>query len=121
MGVDASDSETPPVAWARRTFAALSHRNYRLFFIGMAISSVGGWARSAGQQQLVWELTRDERWLGWVGAAALLSIDPVCTATPPLPTFRGGAWNVAGGDLRAVDRGKLDAVGTDLGFRCARR
>jgi formylglycine-generating enzyme required for sulfatase activity len=52
--------------------------------------------------------------------AALISIDPVCTATPKIPTFRGGAWNVAGGDLRAVNRGKLDAVGADLGFRCAR-
>lgn len=51
---------------------------------------------------------------------ALVAIDPLCTATPPLPTFRGGAWNTAGGDLRAVNRGKLEGVGADLGFRCAR-
>jgi len=42
-GASAADAAATP--WARRTFAALSHRNYRLFFIGMAISSVGGWAR----------------------------------------------------------------------------
>lgn len=52
--------------------------------------------------------------------AALLSIDPVCTASPSVPAFRGGAWNMPGLGLRAVDRGKLDAVGPDLGFRCAR-
>lgn len=52
--------------------------------------------------------------------AALVSIDPLCTAPSKLPAFRGGAWNTGGGDLRAVNRGKLDAVGTDLGFRCAR-
>lgn len=68
----AADPEATP--WARRTFAALAHRNYRLFFVGMAISSVGGWARSAAQQKLVWDLTRDSAWLGWVGAASLLAI-----------------------------------------------
>jgi formylglycine-generating enzyme required for sulfatase activity len=52
--------------------------------------------------------------------AALLSIDPLCTAPTKLWTFRGGAWNNAGGDLRAINRGKLEGVGPDLGFRCAR-
>lgn len=52
--------------------------------------------------------------------AAPLAIDPLCTATPAFPTFRGGAWNAAGAVLRAVNRGKLEGVGADLGFRCAR-
>jgi formylglycine-generating enzyme len=47
-------------------------------------------------------------------------VDPLCERPDKLPTFRGGAWNVVGADLRAVTRGKLDAVGIDLGFRCAR-
>lgn len=51
---------------------------------------------------------------------AVVARDPLCTATPALPTFRGGAWNTAGGEIRAVSRGKLEGVGTDLGFRCAR-
>ena len=46
----APDAEPAATPWAKRTFAALAHRNYRLFFVGMAISSVGGWARSAAQQ-----------------------------------------------------------------------
>ncbi len=74
MSAAAPESDPSGVSWARRTFAALAHRNYRFFFIGMAVSSIGGWARSAGQQQLVWDLTGDERWLGWIGAAALFSI-----------------------------------------------
>ena len=78
------DPDPTEHSWAGRTFASLGHRNYRLFFIGMAISSIGGWARSAGQQQLVWELTRDERWLGWVGAATLFSI---ALATLPAGAF----------------------------------
>jgi formylglycine-generating enzyme len=47
-------------------------------------------------------------------------VNPRCERSDKLPTFRGGAWNVAGGDLHAVSRGMLNAVGTDLGFRCAR-
>jgi sulfatase modifying factor 1 len=47
-------------------------------------------------------------------------IDPRCEHPDKLPTFRGGAWNATTADLRAVSRGKLDAVGPDLGFRCAR-
>lgn len=84
MDEAASEPEPPPLPWARRTFAALAQRNYRLFFVGMAVSSIGSWARSAGQQQLVWELTRDERWLGWVGAASLLA---VALATLPSGAF----------------------------------
>ena len=33
--------------------AALSHRNYRLFFFGQAISLIGTWMQSVGQQWLV--------------------------------------------------------------------
>lgn len=68
----------PPATWAGRTFAALAHRDYRLFFVGMALSSVGTWARHAAQGWLVRELTDDPRWLAWASAASLLGI-AVCS------------------------------------------
>ncbi|OFX12794.1 MAG: hypothetical protein A2V59_03765 [Armatimonadetes bacterium RBG_19FT_COMBO_69_19] len=40
------------------TFAALRHRNYRLFWTGMVVSLVGMWVQSTAQSFLVWELTR---------------------------------------------------------------
>jgi MFS family permease len=60
--------------WRARTFAALRHRNYRLFFVGQGLSAVGSWSRSTAQAWLVHELTKSERWLGWVAAASLLPI-----------------------------------------------
>lgn len=61
-------------SWRRQTFAALSSPDYRLFFMGMAVSSIGTWGRRAAQQWLVWDLTRDATWLSWVGAAGLLPV-----------------------------------------------
>lgn len=40
------------------TFAALRHRNYRLFWTGMVVSLVGMWVQSTATSFLVWELTR---------------------------------------------------------------
>lgn len=40
------------------TFAALRHRNYRLFWSGMVVSLVGMWVQSTATSFLVWELTR---------------------------------------------------------------
>ncbi|OFV83007.1 MAG: hypothetical protein A2W26_11290 [Acidobacteria bacterium RBG_16_64_8] len=40
------------------TFAALRHRNYRLFWTGMVVTLVGMWVQSTAQSFLVWELTR---------------------------------------------------------------
>ena len=54
----------------------------------------------------------------WQGA---ILVDPRCEQPDKLATFRGGSWTVPGADLHAVSRGKLDGVGPDLGFRCARR
>src|SRR5687768_5601055 len=70
VGVPASAAA--PTSWAQRTFAALKHRDYRLLFVGMALSSVGTWGRFAAQQWLVSGLTRNERWLAWTSAASLL-------------------------------------------------
>lgn len=72
-----------PGSWTGRTFAALGHRDYRLFFVGMAVSSVGTWGRHAAQAWLVSDLTPDRRWLAWSSAASLLGI--------ALFSFPGGA------------------------------
>jgi MFS family permease len=54
----------------RRTFAALGHRTYRLWFGGQLVSLVGTWMQSTAQGFLVFELTRSPVYLGYVGFAA---------------------------------------------------
>jgi MFS family permease len=54
---------------ARRTFAALQHRNYRLWFAGQLVSLFGTWMQSTAQGFLVFELTRSPAYLGYVGFA----------------------------------------------------
>lgn len=54
------------VARARRTFRALKHRNYRLFFIGQGISLVGTWAQQVAMSWLTWRLTESPLMLGIV-------------------------------------------------------
>ena len=48
----------------RRTFRAFQHRNYRLFFFGMAVSLTGTWMQTAAEGWLVYELTSSEFKLG---------------------------------------------------------
>src|SRR5689334_10915931 len=50
-------------------FYALTFRNFRLFFIGQLISVAGTWMQTVAQNWLVWEVTRDPRWLGIVSGA----------------------------------------------------
>ena len=63
-----------PVAWARRAFASLRHRNYRLFFTGSAISLIGNWMQSAAQSWLVYDLTGSKAMLGLVGVVGTIPI-----------------------------------------------
>lgn len=51
------------------TFAAMKHRNYRLWFIGQLASLVGTWMQTTAQGYLVFELTRSPAYLGYVGFA----------------------------------------------------
>jgi MFS family permease len=53
-----------------RTFAALQHRNYRLFFIGQLISLTGTWMQNVAERWLVWQLTSSPFKLGVVTFAA---------------------------------------------------
>ncbi|HKG47810.1 MAG TPA: MFS transporter [Pyrinomonadaceae bacterium] len=51
---------------ARRSgmFRALSHRNFRLFWIGAFLSNVGTWMQAVAQGWLVLQLTNSPFWLG---------------------------------------------------------
>jgi MFS family permease len=55
-------------AFGSRTFASLSVRNYRLFFMGQGISQCGSWMQSIAQGLLVLELTGSGTALGLVVA-----------------------------------------------------
>jgi MFS family permease len=54
----------------RKTFSALKHRNFRLFFIGQLISFTGTWMTTTAQGWLVYQLTGSKALLGIVAAAA---------------------------------------------------
>src|ERR687894_416285 len=58
----------PSNAWMR-TFAALRHPNYRLWFLGQLVSLVGTWMQITAQSFLIFELTRSTAYLGYVGFA----------------------------------------------------
>ncbi len=55
------------VLW-RQTFAALRHRNFRLFFTGQLISLIGTWMQNTAQGWLVYQLTNSRMLLGVVAA-----------------------------------------------------
>ena len=52
----------------RQTFAALRHRNFRLFFFGQLISLTGTWMQNTAQSWLVYQLTGSKLLLGIVAA-----------------------------------------------------
>ena len=66
--------------FTRRTFASLAIRNYRLFFIGQAVSMSGTWMQTVTQGLLVLQLTGSGTALG------------VVTALQTLPVLLFGAW-----------------------------
>jgi MFS family permease len=59
------------VSW-RNTFAALKHRNFRLFFAGQLVSLIGSWMQYTAQGWLVYQLTGSKVLLGTVAAAGSL-------------------------------------------------
>ena len=60
--------------WARATFLSLRVRNYRLFFIGQAISLTGTWMQGVAQSWLVLKLTNSGAALGVVVALQFLPV-----------------------------------------------
>jgi MFS family permease len=59
------------VSW-RDTFAALKHRNFRLFFVGQLVSLIGTWIQNTAQSWLVYQLTGSKVMLGIVVAVGTL-------------------------------------------------
>lgn len=59
------------VSW-RDTFAALKHRNFRLFFVGQLVSLIGTWVQATAQSWLVYQLTGSKILLGTVAAVGSL-------------------------------------------------
>src|SRR5580765_7871969 len=59
------------VTW-RNTFAALKHRNFRLFFVGQLVSLTGSWMQNTAQGWLVYQLTGSKVLLGTVAAVGSL-------------------------------------------------
>ena len=77
--VSAVQAERPAGATQRRVLGALRHRNYRLFFSGQAISTVGTWMQSIAQSWLALELTHSGLLVGLVLAA---QFTPMLVAGP---------------------------------------
>ncbi|HEU0080228.1 MAG TPA: MFS transporter, partial [Longimicrobiaceae bacterium] len=69
-------ASSPPrgTAPGRGVFAALRHRNFRLFYSGHLLSMVGTWMQSTAQGWLVLELTDSALLLGLVTAAGSLPV-----------------------------------------------
>ena len=61
------------VTW-RDTFAALKHRNFRLFFAGQFVSLIGSWMQNTAQGWLVYQLTGSKVMLGTVAAVGSLPL-----------------------------------------------
>ena len=61
------------VTW-HDTFAALKHRNFRLFFTGQFVSLIGGWMQTTAQGWLVYQLTGSKVLLGTVAAVGALPL-----------------------------------------------
>jgi len=62
-------------AGARRYgFGALSHRNFRLFFIGQGISLVGTWMQNVGEGWLILTLTNSPFYVGLTSALSSLGV-----------------------------------------------
>jgi len=57
-----------------RTFSALKHRNFRLFWTGQMVSLIGTWMQTTGQAWLVLQLTHSAWLLGLVGALQFLPV-----------------------------------------------
>ncbi|MEW5720524.1 MAG: MFS transporter [Chloroflexota bacterium] len=57
-----------------QTFAALKHRNYRLFFFGQLTSLIGTWMQNVAQPWLVYQMTGSPLYLGIVSFATAVPV-----------------------------------------------
>ena len=74
---DVSAEMNPPLAASRRTsrtFAAMQHRNFRLYFGGQLISMAGTWMQTVALGWVVYQLSHSELMLGVVGFASAIPV-----------------------------------------------
>jgi MFS family permease len=64
----------PGVQSIKRTFTSFSNRNYRLYFIGQLLSSIGTWVSRIAQAWLVLQITNSAFALGLVGTLQFLPL-----------------------------------------------
>jgi MFS family permease len=73
MVLDVKEAATAPSPVIRRRtamFRALSHANYRRFWLGAFLSNIGTWMQAVAQGWLVLQLTDSAFWLGFDGFMA---------------------------------------------------
>jgi MFS family permease len=93
LEIEEAEQAVRPLRSRLRMFRALSHRNYRIFWVGAFLSNVGTWMQAVAQGWLVLQLTNSSFWLGVDGFMA--------TAPGFFLTLAGGVF----ADL--VDRRRL--------------
>lgn len=95
MAIEVEKLEPAGNVTRRRTamFRSLSHRNYRVFFVGAFLSNIGTWMQAVAQGWLMLQITNSSLWLGIDGFMA--------TAPGFFLTLAGGVF----ADL--VDRRRL--------------
>jgi MFS family permease len=71
---DRPSEERPSLGGFGNPFAALRHRNFRIFYFGYLLSLSGTWLQITAIGWLVLELTDSEIWLGLVNAGTSLPI-----------------------------------------------
>ena len=64
----------PGVSSVKRTFTSFSNRNYRLYWVGQLLSSIGTWVSRIAQAWLVLNLTNSAFALGLVGTLQFLPL-----------------------------------------------
>lgn len=66
--------EFAPTGMITRTFPALLDRNFKLYFTGQFISTIGTWLQNVALGWLVFEMTRSALWVGAIAAAGLTPV-----------------------------------------------
>ena len=84
-----------------KTFRALRHRNYRLYFTGQLISLIGSWMQVTAMMWLAFDLTHESKWPAFLMVAMIG------------PTLVLGAW---AGALADRCRKHSLIVSTQIGF-----
>lgn len=108
-------ARAPRTAALRRSLRALRNRSYRVFAIGLVISTVGSWMQMLAQSWLVLELTDSGTALGLVFALQTLPMLLIGAwagvVADRIDNRRILAWTSAAGLLQASCLGVLQATG----------